>query len=991
MSLYQPTNMYPSAYLGKGNDVIDAGVDNIFSAHLNGSSSIDAYQLICRQNDTSNTIVYNTGIVQLSSAFYGKDYEGNTVPLEILVPSNQEANQAYSPTPLYFMAYGGCCVGEGIVRYKMVSDGNLSLSVDNITIESNHMWDGATDVVDDVEKDYKSPLLSDTGIYPEIVGQYIYLHIGKYVCESTNDGAFRTIHIVYTIGSNTYIHSLYVFRSLPSYPLYGLTYNATNLFISNTSISSDRKVITLEFVFPQIRIDGDYTPEDFNVFDATHPATATRPDNIYIRDNQIILSFNQPIVPYGDVTESNDYLIPIDFEPSSGATIQGLNGENVVDLLSYRYQAYCERRDAAQNVVANNMHNGYANGYKWTLTIWDDYANNPNHYVISPENAFYTRVQPNLTITSPTLTNNYYPSQKALWTASISNGAVQSYRWTLYRSDTMEIVDDTGEVYSSNVGYETDRLLNGITYIAKVTITCVDGTVLEGYSNKIPVLIHTVDSGTYLVTRDVPANNSICVEFNIDGSLTRQAHLVTLSSRVTYGEYREYYWNRNDQVYTLESAMLNATERHNRVVHNALVIRPGSKVVIYNGDSPLNSVVPFYWQGRLMDIVSSYNVLMITMGGQSYALDVARTYTSTTHKQQFVWSLKKANQTIDTITVDGYGDCEDYIFKVGVINDTLYLNCTSSPSSQYTVSETLTPEDNVSVRNVLELGEGQIVDYICVGEPQQPITFRELTPMVHYASWDVPFATEPQTASAFAITFDKSLSLSTLVIDGVNFTQLSVYREDYDSGLSSFIGYLSPQKNIIYDYGVANNHTYSYIGYITSTDNSVTSSLILESAPITTNWSYWTLFSAEDFNNPGVFEVIEQYRFGIDVNSHEMSNNMSTNKLETYTPFPKIQVAQSNHWSGSLTAVLANIDCTTSTIGDEQDMLDRLRWFCTDGKRKWLKDLKGHIWEVVITESLQASYSTDRVGKSSPYKVTIPWCQVAEDSSVCLVSLSRQE
>lgn len=981
MSLYQPTNMYPSAYLGKGNDVIDAGVDNIFSAHLNGSSSIDAYQLICRQNDTSNTIVYNTGIVQLNSAFYGKDYEGNTVPLEILVPSNQEANQAYSPTPLYLIAYGNCCVGEGIVRYKMVSDGNLSLSVDNLAIQSMSMWDGTTYIYDDDWKNYKSPMLSDTGIYPEIVGQYIYLHIGKYVCESTNDGAFRSFHVTYTIGNEPYLCYLYVFRNLPSSTLDGsiISY-PRNLFVSNTSISADRKVITLDFVFPQIQINGDYSTEDFYVYEAA--IGETYPDNVCVRDNQLILSFDQPIVVEGD----RGYL-----DMQTFANLQGLNGENVIDLSNGSYQIFYERKETTQNAVANDMRNGYANGYKWTLTIWDDYANNPNHYVISPENAFYTRVQPNLTITSPTLTNNYYLSQKALWTASISNGAVQSYRWTLYRSDTMEIVDDTGEVYSSNVGYETDRLLNGITYIAKVTITCVDGTVLEGYSNKIPVLIHTVDSGTYLVTRDVPANNSICVEFNIDGSLTRQAHLVTLSNHVTYGEYREYYWNRNDQVYTLESAMLNATERHNRVVHNALVIRPGNKVVIYNGDSPLNSVVPFYWQGRLMDVVSSYNVLMITMGRQSYALDVARTYTSTTHKQQFVWSLKKANQTIDTITVDGYGDCEDYIFKVGVINDTLHLNCTSSPSSQYTVIETLTPEDNVSGRNVLELGEGQIVDYICVGEPQQPITFRELTPMVHYASWDVPFATEPQTASAFAITFDKSLSLSTLVIDGVNFTQLSVYREDYDSGLSSFIGYLSPQKNIIYDYGVANNHTYSYIGYITSTDNSVTSSLILESAPITTNWSYWTLFSAEDFNNPGVFEVIEQYRFGIDVNSHEMSNNMSTNKLETYTPFPKIQVAQSNHWSGSLTAVLANIDCTTGTIGDEQDMLDRLRWFCTDGKRKWLKDLKGHIWEVVITESLQASYSTDRVGKSSPYKVTIPWCQVAEDSSVCLVSLSRQE
>ena len=86
--LYQPTNLIPSSFAGEGNDVIDASENNIFSALYTGSSSVIwAYQLVIMRNNTESTTVYDTGVVQLSEAFYPMNYNGVQNRLEITIPS----------------------------------------------------------------------------------------------------------------------------------------------------------------------------------------------------------------------------------------------------------------------------------------------------------------------------------------------------------------------------------------------------------------------------------------------------------------------------------------------------------------------------------------------------------------------------------------------------------------------------------------------------------------------------------------------------------------------------------------------------------------------------------------------------------------------------------------------------------------------------------------------------------------------------------------
>lgn len=109
--LYQPTNMFPSIFGAKGNGVIDASIQNEFTATIGGGGSIRAYRLRIFDNATSLqqdgddsprefTPVYDSGIVILKKQvmqngqlvdvvdpFYTTDYTGKQLVFKVTVPS----------------------------------------------------------------------------------------------------------------------------------------------------------------------------------------------------------------------------------------------------------------------------------------------------------------------------------------------------------------------------------------------------------------------------------------------------------------------------------------------------------------------------------------------------------------------------------------------------------------------------------------------------------------------------------------------------------------------------------------------------------------------------------------------------------------------------------------------------------------------------------------------------------------------------------------
>ena len=96
--LFQPSEFIPSAiYATAGSDVIDATEENTFSFIVNSSgTTIGAYQLQIYENTTTSTSVYDSGIVELVTAFVPTSYDGTKNRMEITVPSNDSGEATYT-------------------------------------------------------------------------------------------------------------------------------------------------------------------------------------------------------------------------------------------------------------------------------------------------------------------------------------------------------------------------------------------------------------------------------------------------------------------------------------------------------------------------------------------------------------------------------------------------------------------------------------------------------------------------------------------------------------------------------------------------------------------------------------------------------------------------------------------------------------------------------------------------------------------------------
>lgn len=82
--------------MGDGQGVIDASVENTFSAQINGRAAVTAYQVGIFKNNATSDLVYDSGIVELEVPFYGADSRGDVVRFEYAVPSNDSEQESYT-------------------------------------------------------------------------------------------------------------------------------------------------------------------------------------------------------------------------------------------------------------------------------------------------------------------------------------------------------------------------------------------------------------------------------------------------------------------------------------------------------------------------------------------------------------------------------------------------------------------------------------------------------------------------------------------------------------------------------------------------------------------------------------------------------------------------------------------------------------------------------------------------------------------------------
>ena len=233
--------------------------------------------------------------------------------------------------------------------------------------------------------------------------------------------------------------------------------------------------------------------------------------------------------------------------------------------------------------------------------------------------------------------------------------------------------------------------------------------------------------------------------------------------------------------------------------------------------------------------------------------------------------------------------------------------------------------------------------------------------------------------SKFLAKFDNTLRTGNLKADGTPPTSWAIYRQEVGKEAMQYVITAEGTEATCFDYAAANNTQYIYHSFArTESDMSEDK----RSNTLTPNWNGWILTTIDPTDDPTLFVPHEIFCFDYNLELGDMTNNTGFNQMETFGRYPIIQRSAANHMSGQLKGLVGIMDDRCRYV-ETVAMADAIQALTTDTRRKILKDLKGHVWEVELSGGIIFSIEP-RLAKE-PYAATLQWVEVGDASDIRVV------
>lgn len=224
--------------------------------------------------------------------------------------------------------------------------------------------------------------------------------------------------------------------------------------------------------------------------------------------------------------------------------------------------------------------------------------------------------------------------------------------------------------------------------------------------------------------------------------------------------------------------------------------------------------------------------------------------------------------------------------------------------------------------------------------------------------------------------------------------KITIYKRKGGESYIHKVGTVGFGETSFRDYNVKNDSEYYYQIYAEYDDTEGVTPF--KTLTIHTEWDDWFLLSGDVeqvdiYGKEGtVIETQNQliidkvFRFELDANGDSLNANISAQMINNFTRYPKYQKAKQNFYTGTLSALLGYED-SSGQYYDSVAMLEELRECVTDGKRKFIKDLRGHLWEVALT-SFNASTRSAYI--QNPYDVQIGFTEIGNVDDLIMKGVS---
>lgn len=623
--------------------------------------------------------------------------------------------------------------------------------------------------------------------------------------------------------------------------------------------------------------------------------------------------------------------------------------------------------DGTQNqlIVTVPSTSGMVNGneYKWTI---DSYWTEADHYV-SYDVVFKAYAAPVLTITTvpATITSKSYTFTATCTQAQ--NVAVEKFGWILKNIDTgVDVINtiDQNNIYSSDLKLVYDGFLNGNHDEIKIKCWLTNGVEVE--------TAYSTFSVTY-VTNELMGGISL-TQTTDSGVLANWSNVSYIYGVPLNSKY-SYVYNKFVDSYCINLNTGN-TITYDKIYGVDMSISTNASHIISFGVASTSSSL-YKASGLASGGGTFYIELKIDNGSIVFDNNGTTTslYTIGTNDFWFIAIIEPTNVKLLKLAGDLNGL---YPSTILYPSNTLYpVEQTYSVSVIYDAAATIPTDGTYSS---MVISGYQFTNYLWVISGNlSTAQYNSISDFTYEPEWDL--------TTTLLATFNNTLSAGSASSSSV-MIYWNIYRLDSDVPTLKFVERCIPKKTYLVDYMVRNMVPVKYYVFPEFMDQ-IGEPLISDS--ITPSWWSWNLITCDTVEK-NTYTVNDIFKFDLDVTSDTLTNNTSFNVLENFTKYAKIQNSNSNYWSGSITALIGN-ECDYENT-DNVEKMNKLKNLSTDGLEKFIKDRKGNIWKVHISNAISEKITDEY--KEQAVSVTLNWSEsestvnskITENPSLSLSDIS---
>lgn len=209
-----------------------------------------------------------------------------------------------------------------------------------------------------------------------------------------------------------------------------------------------------------------------------------------------------------------------------------------------------------------------------------------------------------------------------------------------------------------------------------------------------------------------------------------------------------------------------------------------------------------------------------------------------------------------------------------------------------------------------------------------------------------------------------------------------IYRRNENNPKIIEVATLPSTASFVRDYGIKSNESYIYDLYVYDKSGAFMGAVTTEGTTLRIQFGGFFLLATQFNETDGSYHVQKIYKFSCNLSDMNISNNNNKAFSQNFTPYPTEFRSTANYASGTLQGLIGKVDQTNNVYEDSVELMDELYALSTTDYILFLKDMKGHIWQVSVGAVQQ---SATQKTKEMQVTISLPWTQIGDASGLSII------